>query len=209
MKPGFSIIEIVVAIAIGAIVAMLLYQATAQTARVVKTIEVQVDVHTELALFMDRIQKDISGAFVPHFPEEKEEAELQQKKEEKKQNKDSKPEKKKENEQNIFDVQSMDITDGMHKGASLFTFVSTNPLMVYGESVPRRVRISYSFEDQKEGKALFKLLRYESPEVDFKKFEEKKKSRAIKGYTILRNIRSFSMECFAPAEEEKKGDGSG
>jgi prepilin-type N-terminal cleavage/methylation domain-containing protein len=205
MKPGFSLLEIVIAIAIGAIVSVLLYQATSQTARVVKTIDVLIDVHSELALFIDRVTKDVSGAFVPRIAIDEKEAPPEKKPEKKpEEKKPPSPEKKKETEHNVFVVQNMTLDEKAPRGSSLFTFISTSPLSVYGEFVPRRVRIAYVIESQKDSKGLYKLVRYESTEIDLKKFEEKQRSNVIKGYSIVRNIKSLRVECYAAQEEAEQ-----
>jgi prepilin-type N-terminal cleavage/methylation domain-containing protein len=217
MKPGLSLIEVVVGLAIASILSVLLYQSTSQTVRVVKTVDVMINAHSELALFSNRIQKDSAGMFVPRFAVEKKKDKTKPEPKAPEQKSQPKPEEadqskiNEEKQREVFFLENMNITKSSHKEPSHFTFISANPLTVYGESAPRRVRISYALERQKEGKNIFKLVRYESSEVDYKKFQEKQKSKAIKGYDILTNIRQLEIQCFVPKpeveeEKEKKGE---
>lgn len=212
MKPGLSLIEVIVGLAIASILSVLLYQSTSQTARVVKTVDVMINAHSELALFSNRIQKDVAGMFVPRFAVEKKkdknkpEQKPPQEKTEAKPEADDKSKIDEEKKREVLLLENMSLTKSTHKEPSTFTFISTNPLMVYGESAPRRVRIAYTLERQKEGKDIFKLIRHESSEVDLKKFQEKQRSKGIKGYDILTNIRQLEIHCFVPkVEEEEKG----
>jgi prepilin-type N-terminal cleavage/methylation domain-containing protein len=207
MKPGMSLLEVIIAITIAAIVSLLLYQSTRQTIRVVKTVDVLINVHTELALFSDRIQKDINGIFVPRFEEEEKETDQKDQKDQKEQKKSEqvkKTESKKAPEHDIFILKDMNVGPSSSlKANGTWTFISDNSLRVYGESVPRKVRVLYELVPEKDKKNLMKLVRYESSEIDYKKFN-KQRSKTIRGYTILRNIKALSVECIVPKEEEEK-----
>lgn len=61
MKPGLSLIEVVIGIALAAIMTILLYQSFAQTRRMVGRVDGIVNYNSDLALVYNQLDKDITG----------------------------------------------------------------------------------------------------------------------------------------------------
>ncbi len=206
MRPGISLLDLVVGLAIASILSVLLYRSLYQANQTVRVIDSLIETQTQLVFFGDRLTKDVSGAFVPlqAIPQKTEQADAKQTA------KSEQPKKKEEQEKkrlkNIFMVEGLDNIARAAAPATtkpLFSFVSTNPLVIYGETTPRVVRITYSLE-RPTGSKLWQLKRYESPELDFKKFNEARRKNKLTGYTILQNIQAFSVTCIVSKAEEKK-----
>jgi len=86
---------------------------------------------------------------------------------------------------------------------ALFSFITCNPLQIYGQSKPRIARVIYTLDDDPRTPETKKLMRQESPQLGF---ESAKQARS---YVLLRNIKSLRLEFLAPApeviEEESEG----
>lgn len=65
MRPGISLLDVVVALAIASVLSLLLYRSLYQTNRTVGIVDALVEANTQLVFFGDRLMKDVSGAFVP------------------------------------------------------------------------------------------------------------------------------------------------
>src|ERR1700730_9162544 len=75
LRSGFSLIELIVVIAISGILSITLYFAFEQARKSVVNIDRIIDSDQALLLFYNQIDKDISAAFVPQIVYEQVEAE--------------------------------------------------------------------------------------------------------------------------------------
>jgi hypothetical protein len=168
-----------------------------------RTVDALVEIHTELTFFGDRLTKDVMGAFVPlralkKSPEPQDEKKVGESKQA------GQPKTQKDEAlQDIFIVKDMNVSGGAASGTPLFTFITSNPLIVYDEITPRCVRVVYALTRQKAEASLWQLARFESPHLDLKKFQENRSKGTVRGYPLLDNIRMLSMECIALKREEK------
>jgi prepilin-type N-terminal cleavage/methylation domain-containing protein len=221
MRPGVTLLELVAALAIASIMSVMLYQGLNQSYKAVRTIDVLVDAHSELALFFDRFYKDISGAFVPVqaiSAQEKGRKEIEEKGAQAGKPQESKIDAAKSSEagkvegeekqkplKDIFVLEEMKISGEARASRSSFTFITANPLTIYGEAIPRIVRVLYVVEADKKKSGLWNLVRYESTELDNAVFKDKQSKGAIKGYAVLHNIEKFTIECSAFKEVKQEG----
>lgn len=63
--PGFTLIEVLIAVAISAILAGMLYRIVGQAQRLLGSVERTASLDTRIALFHERFGLDITGAFIP------------------------------------------------------------------------------------------------------------------------------------------------
>jgi hypothetical protein len=69
-RPGFSLIEIVIAFLLASTVTMALYQLLSQTQKAVSSIMRVIDLDTPLISFYTQLEKDITGMFAPRSSQE-------------------------------------------------------------------------------------------------------------------------------------------
>ena len=228
MKSGFSLIEILIALTVGSILSTLVYRSLDQINRTIRSIDVTTQTQSARTFFADRLAIDLNGAFAPRKafseikkekPETPTQAPTQEPTQQIKNVPDTKPGNKKETAFQLDDVFVVkDFSAGKQKAASskaTFTFITSNPLLAYGETAPRTARVSYALQKQeppqdldqedKQKINLLKLIRYESPELDYKKFKSKLEKQDIRGYEVLSNIEEIEITLGAHAEE-KRGD---
>ena len=65
MKSGFTLIELIVALAITAGISILLFQVYNQSMRLLTRVDSVVSTGMKINSFYDRLEKDFSGAFIP------------------------------------------------------------------------------------------------------------------------------------------------
>jgi len=202
MRSGISLIDVIAAIAVGGIMTVILYRSVAQTNRVVFTIDAIVDMYSEVALFKDRMERDVLGAFVPQGVSMEFYKEVMQRKNDSK----PKPADKKKPKQDK-DTDAIDeifvLKKGTQNNLSMMTFTTTNPLIVFNEVTPRAVRVLYELVPQ-EGQNRWSLVRYEGTELGLKTYNKKRKEGAIRGYTILDNIKKLAVRCVVESRNDQK-----
>ncbi|OGB96853.1 hypothetical protein A3F06_00570 [candidate division TM6 bacterium RIFCSPHIGHO2_12_FULL_36_22] len=220
-KPGFTLIEMMIAIVITSILGGILLNIYLQTQRSVSRINETIDLDFEDSIIYNQLEKDISGIFVPQVfvddrtsesnkpqqPSATQQAEGSQPQAE--QPKPAQPPKPKKKLARVKDA-LISSNDG--KSMKSLTFITNNPLQVYGESKPRMVRVEYYLEPDTNNKHL-KLFRRESIEIEMDAFKEANP----RAYQIADSIKQFSLEFLAAKqpkqkqgeknEKEKKKDG--
>lgn len=205
MKSGFSLIEILVAVAISSIVAWTLFFSFSQTQKSADLIEQMLSIDPKIMTLSNQFEKDITGVFVPKywFPkEESKESDNKQseKKEESKKDLNSKPGQripvKKEEYKKIDKVF---FSSNEQSNLKEITFITCNPLQTYNNYKPRIVRILYKLVPDEENKNSYKLLRKESLNLDFAKINEEKNIE----YELASGIKSLSLSFIYPEEEKK------
>lgn len=213
MKPGITLIDTMVALAIGSILSLMLYGSLAQTNRMVRFVDALTGVTTDFLFALDRLSKDTQGAFIPiEGQKQKSSSEDAKAANPEKEGEESKtPEKetsqkqKKERLGDVFVVN--DLAKGVRSTKLLMTCITSNPLVVYGEATPRVVRVVYMLQPSTEDSNLYELLRYESSELTLKTFQERQAKKSIVGYPLLSRIRQIGLTLIArkeESEEEKK-----
>jgi hypothetical protein len=213
MRAGISLVEVIAALAIGSVMSLLLYRSLYQTNRAVQTVDALVDTHAELALCTERLTKDLNGAFIPvqtvkpasvaPQADKKPEAsgihvasKTSAQREEKSRQKQI---------EDIFVVNKLTQGERLASEGTILAFITSNPLVIYGEAPVRKVRVTYTLTLPKGERALRTLTRYESSEIDSKRFQDKLKRGIIKGYPVLHNIQNLTIECLAHKEEQHEG----
>jgi len=210
MKKGYIILELLLAFAISSMVMGALFTTFNQTNKAVAMMDRIASIDMRTLLLQNQMEIDLSGAFVPQERQKKEKTGDKDKKKDVK--KEGKQGKKEEEFEDVPLKKAFFVKD---KGANieLLTFITTNPLPSYGALKPRIVRVLYKVVPEKatskgETKPSFKLLRQEHETLSFAKFE---KSKAIRPYEVIKNIKKITAEYTVSVEKdqekEKKGGG--
>ncbi len=203
MKPGFILMEILIAMVIAAIVGAALFSTFYQTNRVSVVINNVVDLSTKAALVQNQLEKDLAGVFIPVNVE--------------------KPEKKQENQEGLLGQGQEDRGEEIKPITNIFTatirgdmlntltFITCNPLQIYwseraGKAKPRVARVMYRLTKEKDQKDSYKLTRQEAYELDIDAYKLEAK-KAIRPITLVDRVKSCSVE-FVVVEEKKDEAGN-
>lgn len=218
MRPGFTLIELIVAIAITAGISVLLFQVYNQSMRVLKRVDSLVSTDMKIISFYDRLEKDISGAFIPLIGDlelakrvlEKHEGEVRsQQVRQQEQQKEEDVKKVKGQSQKVKPVTLGDIQvkrsficRQKNENITQLSFITCNPLEVYKQIKPRIARVTYSLEFDAAHKGQYKLMRKESKKLNLGAIKEDR------GFVLLNHVKSLRLELLAtepePEEKEKK-----
>ena len=228
---GFSLLEVMLAMAISAGLTFILFQALTQSSLVLSKVVNTAQIHRNLTIVQQLWEREFSGIFSPTInwdPEsEKNESESSpeskdkksesekketpdkenatEKKEEKKEDKktDSKdaPEKKPVPQPFVYEL---DATNNL----KMFTFITTNPTVVYDEPQTRMVRVMYKLEPDPENASTFILVHQQSEDLDPKHFISGAYN-AIRSYPILKGIKTLQCTFLIPKVEDEKEEAEG
>jgi prepilin-type N-terminal cleavage/methylation domain-containing protein len=208
-KPGFSLLEVLIAVMLAAVISMALYSSFFQTQKTVQRANAAIDIHTELIAFYNQLEKDMSTAYVPlgapPFDKKAQEKKKHDKKTEE-QSKQTEPEKKPEDTPPIEPVEQIFYTEQKDQNSFLMTWITTNSLQSYGVTLPRAMRVVYRLIPSKQNPELFTLARQESSNFSLKSFDSL--TSAPRSYDILDRIQKLSLKFWieepAPEQEETK-----
>ncbi len=213
MQRGFSLIELVIALLISSILAVVLFGILNQTSSSLVSIESIVSSDITIASFYDRLERDVTGAFVPPigdpdladkaFTQQLKQAEEQEQKQQEQQqdqkNKNVIAQKKLVKSASLQDIQIKKafVYEEKNKNLAQFSFITCNPLAVYREAKPCIVRVVYTLRPE-SGAKTYTLERQESLKLGLK---AALKARA---YPLLRYIESLRLEFLAPQPVDEK-----
>lgn len=194
-KAGFTLIELIIGMAISAAVSVVIFVSFNQTQKSSTRIDEIISLDSRVSILQNQLEKDITGVFVPNsmVPKPNEKADQKAKKESKE---------KKEEEITKPDAQKIEkIFYSANQGKNLkdLTFITCNPLQIYGQSRPRISRVTYLLKEDALRKGSFALYRQESSQLNDTKggFE----------YQIADGIKEFKVEytvLIEKKEEEQK-----
>ena len=201
MRKGFALLEVVFALLISSMIAIILFESLSQTNVILSRVVSVSSLERRVALMQQQFETDFSGMFPPHITEKDEDDETApDKKAEKKEA--PKVEKKQDKEQEVG-FKTFTFESDERGFVSILSFVTTNPLCVYQQPSPRAVRVAYRVIADPENQGKLLLIRQESEELSLKKFEAATKKETIKpgqkpirGYEIARDIENIKFEFF-------------
>lgn len=212
MKPyGFSLLEIIIALFISSILSIMLFSILNQTSTLLNRVEGIAATDIPVITCYDRIERDITGAFIPSignpdaadkaFTKQLKEAEEQEEKKQEEQKDKKIPQTKTPIKQvSLQDIQvkKVFVYEEKNNNLALCTFITCNPAIGYNEAKPRIARVIYTLERDHNNKT-YVLKRKESEKLGLKAAEQEGRE-----YTLLRNISSLRFELLAPQTTEKK-----
>jgi len=214
MTRGFSLMELMLALAIGSVLSGIMYMCLFQSQRVANSIENITNIQMRALITRRQIVRDISGAFIPmHILEPKKEKqekpssekELVNDKKEKPKVKDDQKNEPDEKDKNIKErlAKVFDGTAGDIQFKQLL-LVTNNPLEVYwsnkaGRPKFRAEKITYRLEQEKKtGTPSYKLIRT----TTYPKGSKGKE--ATQTYELVTGIKKITVSYIAVIEEEEK-----
>jgi len=215
MKQGFTLIEFAISLLLAGILTTLVFQAVSVINSAVLRSDSIIDLDTRIAIINNQLQKDISGIFVPiQAHDKKKDAKKKDAKDTKEQPKEKKEAEKKtspvKRTAKKIVVDKVFYAKNKNKTLNVLSFISNNPLRVYekadnGFFSPCFIRVVYRFEEQKEKKGHFRLLRQESTNLDFKAFD-KDKIPTIRSFELAEDIKQIKGTYYAVKLEDKKDE---
>jgi prepilin-type N-terminal cleavage/methylation domain-containing protein len=186
MKKGFTMLEVMLGLAVGSLLTGMLVQSLWQLSKTLSKVNAISSVDMRALTLQNLLEKEFSGAFVPDLVPFEKEDEL-------KKTSQSSTEPKEE--------KSINPPKGFYSkndGDNLvfLTFITSNPLSVYNMIKPRVARIIYELVPDKNISGSSVLYRYESVKI----MEGEKSANQEKGFVVVDGIKS--IECTYLAEEK-------
>ncbi len=207
MKSGFSLIELVVAVFMAAMVSLSLFQLLSQTRKTVSRINSVIDADLPFMAFCTQLEKDVTGMFAPQSSIRAFAA--QEKKPEKEEGKEEKPPAKKEPEkekavENVFYLDTQ-------KDQFFWSFITTGALQVLEadgtvQLLPSMYRVAYLLEKDPQRPEVSRLMyRFSAQKLEV---NDMKAQDFYPSYEILTGIKQFELELTlfesVPQSEEKE-----
>jgi len=191
MKRGFTLLELLAALAITSVVITLLFNSLFQTTQIVDRSDNLININTRAILVQHQLEKDLMGTFLPvQSFKEKEEEKKPEKKESKKLTK---------------------VFYGINRGPILdiLTFITNNPMSAYwgkqtGKAKPKIARIVYRLVKDKEIKESYTLLRQEDSNLEFNSYGLGIGPKEIRSYALADGIKELSVNYKVILEPEEK-----
>ncbi len=199
-KFGFSLLEIIIGLALSAMLGTVLFNTFFQSTRTLRLVDEYSELDTGISIVLTQLERDLAGTFVPEYePEQKKDLEQKEEAPDKKQQQ----EKKKKKEPSF-------VAKTKNKHLDFISFVTSNPLSRFGAPLPTiapkpsLVRVLYKLRENKEKKGAFVLTRQESTNLDLASFEKKSEKRP-RELVVADAVKECSME-FVYKIEKKETD---
>jgi prepilin-type N-terminal cleavage/methylation domain-containing protein len=205
-RTGFSLIEVIIASAVAALLGGSLFMAYYQTNRSTIAMENKIETHEKLALLVQQFEHDISGACIPWQKKEKKKEGAAQKEEAAQPA--AQPQKKEEKK-----ITHIFYSTNKNGQLDTLTFITNNPMQVYwssraGQAKPYIARVVYRLEPEKPRKKgaqvqSYVLKRQESSNLDFDAFKTSEDAQAIRAYEVIDNIKELKITFGALLEKKE------
>lgn len=220
MKPGFTLIELVMALFMATVISLSLFQLLTSTRKAVKRITNVIEVDVPFMAFYNQVEKDMLGMFAPRssimqYVEKSKKAEKEEKSKTKdKEDEKEKKEKKKQKEQEEKPAGAgkgiVPVVSIAGKADSFFlSFITTGSIVLLDKDgkfipTPSTRRVAYVLEKDPQRQGMFRLMyRFSSKELSA---EALKKPNFSPSYELISGIRQLEIECtLIEFVEEKKG----
>ncbi|MFC1845563.1 type II secretion system protein J [Candidatus Dependentiae bacterium] len=214
MRPGFVLLEIIIAIALASLIGAGVFSSFFQVNKAYKSADNIIDIDAKAGLVQHQLDRDISGAFVPFVlksmketttttvvtvttGDQKEASETKEKEEEL----------KRQPMEKAFHARLQD------DKFSFLSFVSNNPLTVYDKIRPRIARIVYQLVPEKERRgdfSTYNLIRSELSELPFvEPKEDGTPEEGIRPHELATGITDMSIDFIVRPVKEKKKEAEG
>lgn len=198
MHKGFSLLEIIIAMLLSAIILTAVMQITFRVTKQDLFAKKHVSKDVHLMMMHMQLLQDISGFCALVY----EQAEAGDEKAEKAPAQKQVESSGKKNEKQADDIKKYFYSVNKDNHLDFFTFVTTNSLAFYGQKADPLVRVTYRLIQGKEENSGFSLVRKQTANL---KFEESEKSG--KPSVILDGIKKFETTYFyVKQKKEEKGE---
>ena len=188
IKKGFTLIELIIGMAISSGISIVIFTSFYQTQKSSKALYSMISLDSRVSILQNQFEKDISGVFAPNTNEVKEpEKPMGQKKEQ---------EEKKEAPVSGSKLEKIFYATNQNKNLKELTFITSNPLQVYGQSKPRIARVPYLLKEDKQRKGSYTLFRRESNKLEYA-------HKSAVEYEIIDGIKEFKIDYLAPIKKDE------
>lgn len=194
-RPGFTLIELLVFFAIAALISVSLFQGWFQTNKIFQISTDMIAIDKRILLVQDRLEKDITGAFIPVYMPSKKTGE----KEELKREESKQPEKEPKKEKKDHVIKKAFFSSRTGKNLKELTCITTNPVATYGKAKPHMARVLYRLKKEK-GREGYALVRKESTDISY---DALVKASDVSEYVIADGIKSLTIEFESLPEKAK------
>lgn len=202
-RPGFSLLELLVAIAVSSIVAVALFQAYQQATQSLARVNGVSSTYTNMITSFARLEADLTGAIVPPYgdPDLAKKPTAEKAKKEAPQQQKDKQEKKEPDQDKQADnaVKKVFIYETENGQLKRLSFITRNPTHPYKEQIPCIVRVTYTLQKDPASPSEFILLRAQTAKLELDDSKEPGHP-----YVILRHIKKCSCKLQAIDIEELK-----
>ncbi len=185
MKPGLSLLEVVFSMMIATIMitaSFTIYNQISKTTQVLQTIT---NNDTKVTILQNRLQQDLTGICPLWFTKEQ----YEHLKAGQASDNEQKPTFDDSTKNNFF------FADNNDDGSFQFcTFMTVNPIHMYGTENQRFLRVVYKLEQNKQDKKQFRLLRKEIRNSSNNNMDSKLLLSEHSFYEILTQVSDFSIE---------------
>lgn len=184
MKPGFTLLEIILATALAAIISVALIFMLQQMNGTLMRVDRTTDLDMRATILQNQMERDLAGAFAPtDFSATNTSGEA----------KKGRPKK----------IEKIFWGD---KTLETLTFITNNPLQAYwgersGKPQPKIVRVVYRLIPDAKRKDVYTLMRQEGADLDVDSYAGD--SSVNKGYAMIEGIRSIDIQYTTLIKREK------
>lgn len=221
MKPGYSLLELMIGIFLASMLAITLFQSVRNTTTTVELADDIMDLDMRVAIFHHQFARDTIGIFLPEQSPEQApapEATKQPLKPGEKAplpSKDEKPETaQKPSSVAQAPADGARLPDKLFYSVneqgqiSEFTFITANPMSVYEKATnvtvkPRMVRVMYRLLPDEQHENSFTLYRQEVDNLDVSAVD-KKAATPVRMYPLMHNIKKMTLDFSFPEKREAK-----
>lgn len=196
MKYGFSLLEVVIGVLISSILSITLFQSLFQVSKALRYVDGASHMHTDITILDRQLDRDFSGMFLPlkKAPPVREDGDKKDASvpaEQPKKQDPQKPEKEEDKYQPDAFVINLEQTTGT---VSMFSCITSNPALMYGNLLPRIVRVVYRLVPDRHQEGLYTLTRQQSDDLDLAVFTDK--SSKIRAYTLISGIKQIKIDAW-------------
>jgi prepilin-type N-terminal cleavage/methylation domain-containing protein len=209
MKPGYVLIEILVALVLGSIIMAALFTTFFQVNKAVKLADQVVEFDARAVLVRYQLERDLAGVFVPYELAKQQETTTEKRVTQKVQTGTEKTETvlqdvtKKETLKKEEPVERSFYAEMQDGNLKMLTFITANPLPAYNTSKPRIARVTYHLVPEQQRSNMppsYRLMREEQRELK----PVQQKTETVSGAELVRGIKSLKVDYrVRPAEQEK------
>jgi prepilin-type N-terminal cleavage/methylation domain-containing protein len=203
---GFTLLEVIIAMAIASIVSIILFSATTQLRRGIVGVQDRIIRDERVLLIQKQFSQDLSGVFVPRVATKESNEKKKEKTPTKEEEAATAPDKQPAAAptQQLVPLEKAFVVKHAEKNLSMMTFITTNPLPSYGSAQERLVRVVYTVEAEPGRKDAYRLMRQELASLD--PSDLNKKSSAT-NYPMIEGIKELTIELVARiAQQQKEGE---
>lgn len=206
-RPGFSLLEIVMGIALFSLIGTMLFSSMTQITKTLRTVSIVTSGDMRGAVIATVLERDISGSCIP-FVKIIEEEDAAKKGQPTTSNTSSnaKPDNQKEKKKENKTVPKGFVCEHNSEGnLLLFTFITVNPAAEYNTTKSRPIRVIYTLKEDKEQPGTFIFKRQETEDFMNADLIGQEGANALRAVTVVSGIKkcSFEFTALEVVEEEK------